>query len=131
MIVGGIVRRLVTPARPGDPRLDDPHSSVQYRVEYLATEFDPAEWTCTRDEAFFFVNYEDACIRAEALGAHAIVEKPANQSAIPEELRPLDETLPPPVAEPRETKPLQRKTRARCPAVPPAPRKSWVTETYG
>jgi hypothetical protein len=135
LIVGGIVRRLVTPAHPGDPKLDDPEKSIQFRIEYLKTEFDPAEWSVAREEAFFFPFHSDAEIRAKALGGYAVVASPPDKSAIPEELKPLEETLPPSISPPRETKPKQPSKRSRLKALRDrnhrCSRRDWVTDTYG
>lgn len=69
---GAVIRRLVTPSHPGDPKLDDPNAEIQCRVEYVKSDpaAGPLEWTREIAEAHRYPRHLDADRRAKEISPH-------------------------------------------------------------
>lgn len=149
MVAGGIIYRLVTPNRPGEPSLNDPFSSLQFRREYWCGGEPP--WTRDLEEAKFFPTHLEADDFAQTLGGlkagvHARVATPIDTEGIPEQHLPVPEPEPseqqrPLSPPPARTSGKRRKRpdgrKARMDALRASHRRvvscedDWVRKTYG
>jgi hypothetical protein len=132
LVAGGIVFRLVTPNHPGEPSLDDPSLSIQFRKEYVCAE--APGFTTDRAKAHVYPTHLVASIEAQAMGPrfHAASVSSAEEE-LPERLKPVHapvlKVLPPVPAYPSKTK--QRKPRSTPLPTAVSDRRSWVNEVYG
>jgi hypothetical protein len=146
LVAGGIIYRLVTPNRPGEPSLDDPSADLQFRREYWCGGKPP--WTKELEEAKFFPTHLAADDFAKTLGGHeagviARAIAPMDQEAIPEQLQPVVPEPPPqPLSPPRATHSGKKRKRRHDPRKDRltalrashsrvVEREDWVTNTYG
>lgn len=86
---GAVIRRLVTPNHPGDPKLDDPTAEIQCRVEYVrddATAPAPGSWTREFAEAHRYPRHLAADDRAKEIGGNCfarVVTRDSDERGVP------------------------------------------------